>query len=107
MENHLFYQFHSTTSRDAARSMAMGAAPLRAKVYRTLLLHERMTDEDIQAVTGLDPSTERPRRIELVRLGLVRDSGHRGTTSSGRSAVQWEVVRQPAVQMELEPRSRH
>lgn len=51
------------------------------------------TDEEIQTELGLNPSAERPRRIELQELGLVRDSGTTRQTRSGRSAVVWVAAR--------------
>lgn len=38
------------------------------------------------------PSGIRTRRSELVALGLVRDSGKRAETVTGRQAVLWEVT---------------
>lgn len=52
---------------------------------------EGATDEEIIAGTGLNPSTARPRRIELARRGLVVEAGTR-RTSSGRSASVWRVA---------------
>jgi len=50
------------------------------------------TDEEAQLALGLKPQSETPRRVELVRLLLVRDSGRRRRTSSGRSATVWAVT---------------
>lgn len=47
------------------------------------------TDEEIQRALGLNPSTQRPRRVELVELGWIEDSGARRPTRSGRSAAVW------------------
>jgi len=47
------------------------------------------TDEEIQTYLKMNPSTERPRRIELVESGHVRDSGVRRPTRSGRQANVW------------------
>ena len=49
------------------------------------------TDEEIIAGTGLNPSTARPRRIELARRGLVVEAGTRRATS-GRAATVWQVT---------------
>ena len=51
-----------------------------------------LTDEEMLAAVQLAPSTGRPRRIELVQRGLVRDSGNIRKTASGRSAVVWTAV---------------
>ena len=37
------------------------------------------------------PSGLRSRRSELVRAGLLVDSGHRGRTASGRSTILWKL----------------
>lgn len=51
-----------------------------------------LTDEEAQERTGLDPSTERPRRVELVRARLVMDSGRKRTTKHGRPATVWTIA---------------
>lgn len=38
------------------------------------------------------PSGLRSRRAELVAAGIVRDSGERSKTSSGRSTIVWEIA---------------
>lgn len=84
------YQAHSETSHAAAAAIEPSAATLRQKVL--LLLRNTpngATDEQIQWTLDMNPSTQRPRRIELVARGLVRDSGRKGKTQSGRSAVIW------------------
>lgn len=47
------------------------------------------TDEELQNQLGLNPSTQRPRRVELVEGGWVEDSKRRRNTKSGRDAVVW------------------
>ena len=49
------------------------------------------TDEEIATGLGMNPSTERPRRIELVRRGLVVEAGTR-KTKSGRYATAWRLA---------------
>jgi transcription initiation factor IIE alpha subunit len=48
------------------------------------------TDEEIARALGMNPSTARPRRIELLRRGLIEQAGTRRTTS-GRMASVWRA----------------
>jgi hypothetical protein len=48
-----------------------------------------MTDDEIQRALKLDGNTERPRRCELVKAGLLTDSGRARLTRSGRRATVW------------------
>ena len=89
------FQKPSETSRAAAESVE-NAGSIRESIYRYLLDHGLSTDEWIQKALKLNPSTERPRRIELVERGLVYDSGLRGRTKSGREAVLWNAIPQTA-----------
>jgi len=47
------------------------------------------TDEEVELAFGLAHQTVSPRRRELVLAGLVKDSGERRKTSSGRQATVW------------------
>lgn len=87
------YQRHSDTSRSAARNIESSASTLRAKVYRFLSVSGEYgaTDEELQIALEMNPSTQRPRRIELVEKGLVKDSGRVRKTRSKRNAVVWTV----------------
>jgi hypothetical protein len=82
-------QRHSPTSVAAATAIAPRAGTLRAEVYAWLLANGPATDEEGIAGTELGASTYRPRRIELVRAGLVFDSGLVAKTASGHDAVRW------------------
>lgn len=84
------YQPHSTPSRASADAIAPKAGTYRQKVYRTLLnAPDGLTDEQMQTMLHMNPSTQRPRRIELVNAGLAYDSGRTRTTRSGRQATVW------------------
>jgi transcription initiation factor IIE alpha subunit len=86
------YQPHSATSRAAAGRMIPKAGTDREAVLALLVRKPAgLTDEEIQHALGINPSTQRPRRIELVRDGKVRDSGRVRKTTSGRDAAVWEV----------------
>ena len=83
-----------TTSYDAAKAMRPSAANLREKVYAYVLAQgiHGATDEQIQDWLEMNPSTERPRRGELVGAGRMCQSGEIRATKSGRSAVVWIAV---------------
>lgn len=86
------YVTHSATSRAAAKALLSKANTLRSKVYRWLLDNGPASDETMQYALDMNPSTQRPRRIELVRMGLIQDSGLRGVTRSGRQATIWKPI---------------
>lgn len=86
------YQRHSETSREAAESMRLDTSTLQLRLLLWLEKHGPATDETMQWDIPMSANTQRPRRVEVVRLGLVRDSGEKRKTRSGRSAVVWEVV---------------
>jgi hypothetical protein len=83
----------SATSAAAADSL--GPATLNALQRRVLELlaawPQGLTDEEMQHKLGMNPSTQRPRRIELARRGLVVTCGTR-RTASGRNADVWRVA---------------
>lgn len=87
------YQSHSHTSKVAADKILAQTGRLEQLVYRELKSSPQgLTDLELQSRLNLDGSTQRPRRVKLQQLGLVRDSGRTRVTRSGRSAVVWEVV---------------
>lgn len=94
MQADLPFQAHSETSREAAASMAKVAPGDEQRVYEYLRCQgwEGATDEQIQLATGLNPNTERPRRVNLCRKGLVREGTQKRLTRSGRRASVWVAV---------------
>jgi len=87
-------QQHSPTSREAAGRIAPVTGELRRRVYDFIRERgqEGATDEEMQVALDMGPSTQRPRRVELVRGGFVIDSGRTRLTKSGRKAVVWIVA---------------
>lgn len=81
------------TSWDAAKSVANLRISQQA-IYALLERYGPLTDEEIhrKLLVPLSPSGARTRRKELVDLDLVRDSGERGRTASGRKTIKWEVT---------------
>jgi len=88
-ELHIAYQSHSTTSERAAQEIAGSVGTLRRMILDYIQRIGPISDEQIQDHFMMNPSTERPRRIELVKLGLVRDSGLTIRTRSGRACTLW------------------
>lgn len=84
---------HPATAHEAAASVATVGGAQRRRVLEHLqaLGAGGATDEEMQIVLGLNPSAQRPRRVELVDAGLVRDSGRTRKTTSGRNAIVWEA----------------
>lgn len=94
-------QAHSETSRQAAVAIAPTSGTLRAKVLAFIQTRGAAgaTDEEIAQALGLNPSTARPRRIELVRGGFIEKRGTR-KTSSGRAADVWVARGRPESQQQ-------
>jgi hypothetical protein len=90
----LFAQQHSPTSLEAAHQARESGLAERGRELVWAALSgagaSGLTDEQIAQVTRLNPSTARPRRIELLRAGRIIDSGTR-LTASGRKAVVWMI----------------
>lgn len=78
---------------EAAAKIAGGLPKLQQQVFECIKKRVRATDEEICDALSMNPSTERPRRVELTERGLVRDSGYTSWTKAKRRSVLWEVVR--------------
>lgn len=88
---------HQETSQKAAMAIRVKSGTQRAAVLLHLLDDHvagliGSCDELISAVTGLGPSSERPRRVELVRMGLVEPTGKTVRTSTGYDAMTWRCT---------------
>ena len=88
------YQRHSETSKKAALEIQPEAQTLRDRVEHFIQESGRYgaTDEEIQDFLDMEGSTERPRRVELLKMGKIVDSGRKRKTRSNREAVVWRVV---------------
>lgn len=87
-------QRHSPTSVAAGERIREDAGTLRGRVlaYIRGAAERGATDEEMQAALDMNPSTQRPRRGELVEAGLVMDSGITRPTKSGRQATVWRAL---------------
>lgn len=80
----------SATSAAAADSLdARTLNALQRRVYEHLA-RRPSTDEETADELEMNPSTVRPRRIELERFGLIVQDGTR-RTKSGRMAAIWRA----------------
>lgn len=88
------YVRHSATSKAAAAQLTIHKVDKdRASLLIALkLFHDGMTDDAMQAFTGLPGDSERPRRISLLKDGLIYDTGRKERTRSGKLAVVWRAV---------------
>jgi hypothetical protein len=73
------------TSNSAAESMVQNAETMRARAYQ-LIAGRAMTCDELEAVTGWAHQSASARLWELSRSGLIRDTGQRARTRSGRTA---------------------
>jgi hypothetical protein len=85
-------QRHSASSVAAAGRARPAAPAQRQQVLDYLRDHGPATDEQIQQALGMNPSSQRPRRVELVRAGAVIPAEAAGRTSSGRLAARWKAA---------------
>ena len=86
-------QAHSPTSIAAGESIKPTISALQKRLldYLNEFPKGGATDEMMQFGLSMNPSTQRPRRIELLRMGLIVDSGLTRKTSSGRAATVWRI----------------
>lgn len=85
---------------DTSRAAALRAYPRsgtqRERVLMLLKnLLDGLTDDELSAALDLSPNTVRPRRVELVAGGWVKDSGRRRNSAGGSPAVVWVYCPEP------------
>ncbi len=85
---------HPETSHMAAARVWPKTGTQRAKILKLLydLWPGGQTDEEIQIRLGMPANSERPRRIELTRMGWVTDTFHTRETLGGDKAIIWQYV---------------
>lgn len=67
------------------------------KVLAIIHKHSRfkdfLTDREIARELGfMDPNKVRPRRHELMKLGLIVEEGTKKCTVTGRTAITWKIA---------------
>lgn len=62
-------------------------------VYEALRTRQSFTNRELATFLGWEINTITPRVLELRKKGLVRKSGIRMCSETGRRAIAWEVGR--------------
>lgn len=81
----------SEASVEAAEKIEPFTGNLREHVYDCIAMFGPMTDEAIAVGLNMNPSTQRPRRLELQRAGRIVQVGH-GRTRAGHKAALWATA---------------
>ena len=89
------YQQHSPTSHEAARLLAPRLSAMEVEILNLITEAQvaggnGLTDDELIAAFG--SQSARPRRIFLVKIGKLRDTGTVRKTRAGRRAVVWALA---------------
>ena len=85
------YQPHSPTSREAAEKMVQVVPNLQAQVLGCIAKYGPITDSQINERLGAKGNGIRPRRVELLHLGLIKEHSV-VMQANGRRASAWVVA---------------
>lgn len=82
---------YQETSREAFEAAKPKMPSLRAQITKKLLLNGPSTCDELE--TMLDRSHQSVSAVltAMKKDGSIEDSGERGITSSGRSAIRWNI----------------
>ena len=92
---------YQETSREAWRSFLPDSAKLDRLIMKSLEDLGEVTCQRIEGYIDRDHQAVSGNLRHLVEKNLVEDSGRRGKTRSGRSAILWRIVN-PTDQFSLE-----
>jgi hypothetical protein len=88
---------HRRTSAAAGEDVDYKMNGWRLKVLDYLRSHPGgATDEEITRGLAMNPSTQRPRRVELCAMGEVVDTGRLRRVQSGQKATVWDIAPSPS-----------
>ena len=85
-------QRHSPASIAAGEQIKHRISDMQHCVLEYIRAHGRCTDEQQQVGLCMNGNTQRARRIELARMGLVERDGY-SRTRAGRIAQAWRAKR--------------
>lgn len=80
------------TSTNALRSIDSIAQQVRARVLREIAAQGGLTCDEVEVALDMRHQTISPRVNELMKQGLIADSGLRRKTRSGHEAAVWVVA---------------
>jgi len=83
---------YQATSREAWRSFLPDSAKLDRLIMKSLEDLGEVTCQRIEGYIDRDHQAVSGNLRHLVEKNLVEDSGRRGKTRSGRSAILWRIV---------------
>ncbi|MGN7161819.1 hypothetical protein [Sphingomonas sp. SAFR-052] len=81
------------TSREAAEMIGPLSSRLRAVVHGILYRHPMgLTVEEVCKIADMPRYSLQPRHTELLKLGMIRDTGERRHNESGARAIVWRAT---------------
>lgn len=87
------YTGRTTTSATAAALVYPKTGTQRQRVLQAITdSFDGLTDAQIQDRLHMTESTQRPRRVELVQQGWIRDSGRRRCYNGHSEAIIWVLT---------------
>lgn len=90
---HAPFQRHSATSAEAAAKIEKRIGPMHRRILELLAKYPGgLTDDAMQTLLEMNPSTQRPRRIELASYGRIVPTDTTQLTRSGRAAQVWKLA---------------
>ena len=80
------------TSINSLEELKNNLGIMQQIVFRTIINHPYSTDRELCVFLGVnDPNVVRPRRKELLDLGLINDYGVRKCTVTTKKAHMWDI----------------
>jgi hypothetical protein len=81
------------TSLEAFMDVKKNLSERQEAVYDAIVMYPDSTDQELTRFMGYwDPNKVRPRRRELVKAGLVYNSGVKWCPITGKKALVWRVT---------------
>lgn len=82
---------HTRTSYKAAVRVRSKVEEMRSLILGFIQAKGPVTDQQIQKALGMSGDSERPRRGELKKAGLIEKFDDGGVTRAGNEAQRWVV----------------